>query len=533
MNAAIADHPTGQPLAMKKDYLLEVWVGLEEQGDAAAVFPSANLTHRPDEEVIELTIQVTSDDFTVAQDAVPLKLPRVGPSRGKARFDVTPSHAGRGTLTVVVHKEGNLVLQMKLGYSVGDVPAEPVSVHVAGRPIGAATQLQTRKLSLMIEPGKNGYSCTASGATATRVILPITEVELADIVTAARDAMLSVVNLLDDDTRKAVFQEGIEIDAASQEKALRILASAGATLFQRLFFGPSAGPDVQRVGKLLRELGTRPGESYTFQFNVDRFPVPWGLLYLGKAGDDDPLDWDLFLGMRHVVEQIPFQAGSLVIDTEIPSGPALAVSVNFNTSIDKQYELDVVARQRSFWKELAQKAGSHMTLVEGLTRKDILGSFRRPSSDQLTYLYCHAETAEPGAPGGINASSFVFASDERLTLEEMNRNAPTTDAFPGNPLVFINACESAELRPEFYDGFIPYFMAKGARGVVGTECETPAIFATEWALRFFPRFLDGAPLGELFLDLRREFRKQHGNPLGLLYNVYCNADTQVQPGLTL
>ena len=533
MNAAIADHPSGQPLAIEKDYLLEVWVGLEEQGDAAAVFPSANLTHRPDEEVIELTIQVASDDFTVAQDAVPLKLPRVGPSRGKARFDVSAKHAGRGTFTIVVHKEGNLVLQMKVSYSVGDVPAEPVSVQVAGRPLAAATQLRERKLSLLIEPGTNGYSCVASGATATRVILPITDVELGDIVTEARTAMLGVVNLLDDDSRKAVFQDGIEIDTAAQGKALRILANAGATLFQRLFFGPSAGPEVKRVGTLLRELATRPDKSYTFQFNVDRFPVPWGLLYFGKAGDDDPLDWDLFLGMRHVVEQIPFQAGSLVVDTEIPSGPALAVSVNFNTSIDKQYDLDVVARQRSFWHELAEKAGGHLTLAEGLTRKDILGSFRRPSSDQLTYLYCHAETAEPGAPGGINASSFVFASDERLTLEEMNRNAPTTDVFPGKPLVFINACESAELRPEFYDGFIPYFMAKGARGVVGTECETPAIFATEWALRFFPRFLDGVPLGEVFLDLRREFREQHGNPLGLLYNVYCNADTQVQPGLTL
>ena len=93
--------------------------------------------------------------------------------------------------------------------------------------------------------------------------------------------------------------------------------------------------------------------------------------------------------------------------------------------------------------------------------------------------------------------------------------------------------ENGELRPEFYDGFIPYFMAKGARGVVGTECKTPAVFASEWALRFFPRFLDGEPLGDIFLELRREFHTQHGNPLGLLYNLYCDADTRIQPGLTI
>ena len=72
-------------------------------------------------------------------------------------------------------------------------------------------------------------------------------------------------------------------------------------------------------------------------------------------------------------------------------------------------------------------------------------------------------------------------------------------------------------------------MAKGARGVVGTECKTPALFAQAWADAFFGRFLDGESLGEAFLGLRREFLEQHGNPLGLLYAVHCDGDTQIQP----
>jgi hypothetical protein len=163
----------------------------------------------------------------------------------------------------------------------------------------------------------------------------------------------------------------------------------------------------------------------------------------------------------------------------------------------------------------------------------VLKALSGRATDQLMYLYCHAETNGPQDPGGISGSCFVFTDDERITLAELDAEAADQPALPGNPLVFINACESGELRPEFYDGFIPYFMSKGARGVIGTECQTPAIFATEWALRFFPRFLGGEPLGELFLGLRREFLERHGNPLGLLYNVYCDGDTQVQPGLTL
>ena len=122
-------------------------------------------------------------------------------------------------------------------------------------------------------------------------------------------------------------------------------------------------------------------------------------------------------------------------------------------------------------------------------------------------------------------------SDARITLGELNTDASTDIKLRGNPLVFINACESAELSPLFYDGFVPYFMGKGARGVIGTECRTPGIFAAEWAARFFPRFLDGEPLGALFLALRREFLDKHHNPLGLLYAVHCDGDTQVSPAL--
>jgi hypothetical protein len=534
MNAAIAGRTGGAPLAVATDYLLEIWVALEKAVNAAAIpIPGAPFTHRPDEDVITLTIQVTSEDFVVAQDALPLKLPRRGPSAGRARFDITPKHDGEGTLAVSVYKEGNFLLQMELSYPVGAVAARESSPKVIGRPLSSAADLQPRDLTLIIMPGEGGFQCIVNGAMTGKVTLPLTVFQVADIVTAARAAMMRVVTLRND-VRALVFQTGIDIDAASEAKALRILAEAGATLFQRIFFGPGAGADAQKLGGMIRTLATKPDRRYAFQFMVDGFPVPWGMLYLGPAAEDDTLDWDLFLGMRHVVEQIPLKAPTRYEKLTIASdSPALAVSVNFNTSIDAQYKLDVVARQRAYWRDVAKKAGNRMTLVEGLTRKDILSAFRKPSADQLTYLYCHAETVNPGGNGGVQASSFVFANEERLTLAEMNLNAPTTDALPGSPLVFINACESAEMRPEFYDGFIPYFMEKGARGVVGTECETPAIFATEFALRFFPRFLDGEPLGELFLDLRRAFRADHRNPLGLLYNVYCDGDTHVRPGLTL
>src|SRR3546814_14323702 len=72
-------------------------------------------------------------------------------------------------------------------------------------------------------------------------------------------------------------------------------------------------------------------------------------------------------------------------------------------------------------------------------------------------------------------------------------------------------------------------MNKGARGVIGTECRMPAQFAAQWADAFFDALLAGQPLGETVLALRRGFLSEHGNPLGLLYGLHCNADTQVAP----
>ena len=133
--------------------------------------------------------------------------------------------------------------------------------------------------------------------------------------------------------------------------------------------------------------------------------------------------------------------------------------------------------------------------------------------------------------GGPDASTLVLSGNGRLTLGDLSVFAPAKKVLPGQPLVFINACESAELSPLFYDGFVPYFMSKGARGVIGTECETPALFATEWAKRFFKQFLNGKLLGQAFLDLRREFFYQHNNLMGLLYALYSDGDTQITPEL--
>ena len=542
--AEIDDHEKDQPLSLKQ-HVLAVWIDLEKSGDAATRFLGAGITHGANEESVTLMVQVTSEDFTVAQKtALPLELPRRGPSAGKARFDVTPKAAGRGALTINVHKDGNFLLQMELVYSIGAEEAAPVEKKVHGRTITSAAQLRKRDLGMTIKPVTDGYECVVRGSTYTSVVLKIDEAKLADAIQVARDAMLSVVKQRENGI--AVFQTGTElvvsdaapdgtrVSAAAEQQALATLARAGGALFQTLFSGKKSGKDEKAIGDLLKKSALRSDERLTLQIVAQDFPVPWGVIYLGSIAEGATLSWENFLGMRCIIEQIPLQTDMLVDDSTIVSDkPRLTVGVNLNASIDEQFSLDVVKRQLEFWQKEATGAGARLAIEERTKRSDVLKALSGNAPDQLMYLYCHAVTNGSNDPGGITASHFVFTNDEELSLADLDAEAADVPALPGNPLVFINACESGELRPEFYDGFIPYFMSKGARGVIGTECQTPAIFATEWALRFFPRFLGGEALGELFLDLRREFVERHGNPLGLLYNVYCDGDTQVQPGLTL
>src|SRR3546814_10633888 len=94
---------------------------------------------------------------------------------------------------------------------------------------------------------------------------------------------------------------------------------------------------------------------------------------------------------------------------------------------------------------------------------------------------CSSDLAALDDPGGPDGASLRLDDGSPLTLRSLKQRADTRSKLRGQPLVFINACESAELTPLFYSGFVPYFMNKGARGVIGTECRMPAQFAAQWA----------------------------------------------------
>ncbi|MBI5248822.1 MAG: CHAT domain-containing protein [Desulfomonile tiedjei] len=237
----------------------------------------------------------------------------------------------------------------------------------------------------------------------------------------------------------------------------------------------------------------------------------------------------MFLGFKHIIEELPPGDGDLDPPKDIDGRP-LTAGVCFNWDIDQDFRLEVVQEQDAFWKRLQQHHGVRLT--EGKTSEDVVNWLKKPKlENQILYFFCHAESRSLDR-GGPDSSAIELTGGKQTTLRYFKLKAPA-DRFKlaGSPLVFINGCQSASMSPLFYDGWVPYFLAKGARGVMGPVWDIPAVFASEWAIRLFNRLVEGPPIGEAMLWLRREFLLKHNNLLGLAYSLYCDGETRIHPAL--
>jgi hypothetical protein len=93
------------------------------------------------------------------------------------------------------------------------------------------------------------------------------------------------------------------------------------------------------------------------------------------------------------------------------------------------------------------------------------------------------------------------------------------------PLVFLNACGSARMQADGAFSFPQLFLKNKNRGFIGTEIEMPDDVASAFSAAFYERLLQwGMPLGRALLEARRHLLYQHGNPLGIAYSSYADAE---------
>jgi hypothetical protein len=489
-------------------------------------FDDANLFPTGTDEVT-LTVRLDSNDFYIPENTQELRVPHRGDSFNRTQFDISPKQNGSSKLKATVLKDRNFIQQIEYTFDVGNGTPDQVKVVTKGRLTSMTDSVTPRDMSIMIESDSGSYECLLVSSFATKAQLKITPAELANAVNVAHDEMLKVISHEREGTY--VFQKKVNIAKEDEQFALKTMAMAGYRLFQKIFFASASCQDSRRIGNYLRQELSNTNNTYKLKVVAEGAPIPWGSLYVGDVSDEKRLCWDNFIGMRHMVDQKTLNSPDQVLGLTsiIPSKPKLFVGLNINEEIDSKMKAKHVDLQLKWWSK--KVLTGHVKVIVRKNYSEIVKALKeKTTKDQILYFYCHATAGDLSPSSGPGAASLGL-SDRSVTLSELEVDAPIQELLEGNPLVFINACKSSQLSPEFYDGFVPYFMGKGARGIVGTECQIPALFARKWADRFFTRLLNGQPVGEAFLDLRREFRDKHNNPLGLFYGIYCDGDTRIRP----
>lgn len=527
-NAEFEDHDRKHPLELNKPYVVAFYAGKPDVNAAASVL--GNVVFQEGELDAKLTIHLTSGDFTIEQPSQDLFVKRDSTSRGRARFDVTPLSEGQCTLVATIVKDGNFVQKIDLVANVGIAGKAIAKITSEGRAFTSDETIKPRDLVLLVEQTPDGgieIIASQKDEKALRGHSDMNAEGLADLVSGLRSRVKELIeNKFDEATQKIAYTEAIDISPSIHAEALAELAEESYATFRSIFFESGADEGMKSIGLLLASLPESPARD--IQIVTSRFVIPWQLLYAAPALE--PVEARRFLGFSHRIEHLALRSGWSVQEAKINTAD-LRISVNVNRGIDEELGVTTIKDQMKFFDGLA--ASGKVKIEVRDTVDSVKKALADPQlADQVIYLYCHA--VSNGAGEGVGKSALLFEGKKKLTLSSL-RAAAAINAPPyrGAPLVVINACQSAELSPIFYDGFVPHLTSRGARGVIGTECDTPAMFGARWGEAFFREFLEGEELGEVMLTLRRKFLNEKNNFLGLLYAVHCNGNTRVDPAVGL
>jgi hypothetical protein len=363
--------------------------------------------------------------------------------------------------------------------------------------------------------------------------------------------------------RKSLFKVcssdafNVSVDGSDSEfkTHLQELSERGSDLWA-LLFDPSQGQGASVVGKWLRE--NPPPDGSKIQVSIagaaSTFTFPWSLIYDGPGRGNCPPSEQGFWGIRYVIEQRP-----------------LAVAISPGRTVSEQPKLEIGAL---YWK-FAQTPEQHeylLSLLEerkqinlamgkGIDDANSAYAYLSNCASQIVYFFTHGYTALPdGESYGVTIEDFLrvydrlspeireatkyifqdlaerrYRSDEsfielttgRLELRKLYRDV---ERLPMQPLVILNMCDSAQVTPSLSQSFIDFFLSRGARAVIGTECSMRPIFADFVCRRLLSALFHAQPIGEALRQIRIEAAGRK-NLLGLAYTLFGVAEAALEARL--
>ena len=307
------------------------------------------------------------------------------------------------------------------------------------------------------------------------------------------------------------------------------LTDEGHKLFTVIFRpGGTRYADTKKFGGRLRDV-LQQKQDLRILINSEKFLAPWNFLYLGD--NNSPPNTENFLGIRHLVEHDLEDAP--LVDTEMAAPSRLSIQVDENIDVnDTTRRYGAIA---SFVKLLADR---RIGKKDRNTKAEFLSALKSGAEESIFYFLCHGESGDDVKANFDNTTLYLTQrqSDQKegITPSDIKASLDRTGPLKGRPLVFINSCRALKTGSIFYFGFASPFLHNDARAVVGSEIEMPVVFAKDFSKRFFEEFFRGGvdrSVGKVLLSLRREYLREHVNPLGLAYSLYRGGTLHLPVGV--
>jgi hypothetical protein len=357
------------------------------------------------------------------------------------------------------------------------------------------------------------------------------------------------------------YSEQLEGDRERFARQMWRLARLGRGLWTALF-EREMDSALWHVGNWLEANLKREG---IIQVTVDRdaqsFMFPWNLLFDGelpeREGDMPSLHG--FWGYRYAIEQR--------LPTPL-TGPASSIWSDEPVRLDDGFEIGFVLwpfkqapQQRKLIEDLTSRGHGQIATGGPIVSQADAFALLSDCRSHILYFFTHGYTRQRDADiGGLDFLKMYgdLPEDSPLrahwrTLYEQTRQ-PTFDVsrsriqprygnvylddlytlereeinLHNNPVVILNMCESAQATPSLSESFVHFFINRGARCVIGTECTMMATFAHHFSEELLQSLLGGDTIGDAFLKSRRKFL-QLNNPLGLAYTLFGSATARFEP----
>lgn len=527
INAWITDYPGELGLQLGQTYALNFNVAAQRVDALAMIDGIDALTAAlpPGQEFVEMNVLIDAEDVSIeSPNPQRLIVPRTGPS-DSIMFIIRPQRRGPVTITAFFSIGNQIFQRMTINLEVGTAGRTDGQLKTTTSGIdlesGMRMQLHRQCLNLAIIKDITGYRILVQIATGFRpIFIKMTDKEVAKLVEdARRDFHNHILNKQFHGER--IYQlESTTIPEEVHQEALHSLAQIGSRLYKKLFYD-GRSEDVRAMGNLLRN--KMRTDQFYISIIADEFVFPWAWLFIGETqGEIQPED---FWGFKHFIACVPEFSLSMArqfdhqitVDNYLHLG--FVYSVNPAAKPERQ---KMIQRQRQVFQQLPI-----IMISDYVHRQELFTLLSTPdAAPHILYFYCHAVSHIEGDLSGALGSWFDL-SDGEVTLNDLDR-LPSVNLNQA-PLVFLNSCGSARLQPYGSDGFVPYMIRRGARGVLGTEIDIPIYFSAEFGQELLRRLVsERATLGEIILALRREYCYERRNLLGLLYTLYSSNDIVIK-----